>query len=107
MYFYLWYNYTIRSNSIVRHMELGILLRNIIIIGAIGAVVFASQSAVFRPAAKTAYSQGVKNENSYAAKATNWLKTNIYPRLGGVSGEVAKTQDNVQQQITQQKDNLV
>ena len=85
---------------------LGLLVKILIIIGVIGGVVFASQSAYFRPAAQTVYSNGIKSENSYFAKSNNWLKDNIYPKLGGVSGEVAKTQDSVQQQIIDQKNNL-
>lgn len=85
----------------------GLLVKNLIIIGAIGGVVFASQSAAFRPAAENLYARGVRNENSYVAKTTDWLKTHMYPRLGGVSGEVAKTQASLQEGIVEQKNNLV
>ena len=87
-------------------MELGLILKNVIIVGAIGGVVFASQIPAFRPAASKAYSNGVKSENSFAQKAQDWLKTNIYPKLGGVSGEVAKTQVSAQQQLSTQQNNL-
>ncbi len=88
-------------------MEVGIVIKNLIIIGVIGGVVFASQSAYFKPTAQKLYTSGVKSDTSYVAKATDWLKTNIYPRLGGVSGEVAKTQDSLQEKIVEEKNNLV
>ncbi len=88
-------------------MELGLLIKNIVIIGAIGGVVFASQSAVFRPAAQNLYASGVKSDNSFLGKTNAWLKTNIYPKLGGVSGEVAKTQDSLQEKIVEEKNSLV
>lgn len=88
-------------------MAFGIIIKNLIIIGAITGVVFASQSSVFRPTAQELYASGVKSDNSYVAKADAWLKTNIYPKFGGVSGEVAKTQDSLQEKIVEEKNNLV
>ena len=99
-----------------------LLIKNLIIIGIIGGVVFASQSAAFRPTIENMYSRGVKSENSYIAKTTDWVKDTIYPKLGGVSGpltngetslaqrwggEVAKTQASLQEGIVEQKNNLV
>ena len=85
----------------------GLLIKNLIIVGAIGGVVFASQSPLFLPAAEKLYASGVRNNNSYISKSEEWLKANIYPKCSGVSGEVAKTQDSLQEKITEEKNNLV
>lgn len=89
-------------------MEFGLLVKNVIIIGIIGAVVVASQSAYFRPMIKSVYAPGVKSDNSsYITKANDWVKTTIYPRLDEASGEVAKTQASLQEGIVEQKNKVV
>lgn len=88
-------------------MEIGILIKNLIIIGLIGGAVAASQSAAFRPAVSSLYTQGVKSQGSYITKAQEWLAEHVYPKLGAGSGEVAKTQASLQEGILEQKNKVV
>ncbi len=87
------------------------LIKNSAIIILILVIAFLSQLLFLPNIISGAHSNGVKSEDTYIGKAQDWLKKNVYDKLSGpagqVSGEVAKTQEQVQQQITQQKDNLV
>src|SRR3989344_2434969 len=61
---------------------IGLIVKNFIIIGAIGGVVFASQSAYFRPAVESLYDSGIISDNSFTAKSNEWIKNNVYPKMG-------------------------
>src|SRR3989338_3145911 len=107
---------------------IGLIVKNFIIIGEIGGVFFASQSAYFSPAVESLYASGIKSDNSFTAKSNEWLKTNVCPKLGMVNGassqvsgplangetslaqwggEVAKNQAALQEGIIEQKNNLI
>lgn len=87
------------------------ILTNSFIIIIVLLVAFLSQMMWGAVTASTPFSNGIKSENAYASKAQDWLKNNVYDKLSGpagkVSGEVAKTQDSVQQKITDEKNNLI
>mgnify|MGYP001586077017 FL=1 len=76
-------------------MELGVYIRNLLLIGVVIGVAFLSQMPwLASNSANFAYSQGMKSENSYAAQAGDWIQNNVLGKLGGgVGTQIAKTQD--------------
>ena len=65
---------------------------------------FLSQQEYFKPIGKTLYSQGSKQGGEYLAKASEWFKVSIYPR---VSREAASRGEVVKIEINNQKNNAV
>ncbi len=87
-------------------MEIGVFIKNIVIISAVLGVVFLSQQPYFRGISKNYVYSGVKNGDTYLKKASNWFHNNIYPRT---SGEVVLNNnpiDLVKKEIDKQKNNI-
>jgi hypothetical protein len=91
-------------------MEIGIIAKNIVIIGAILGAAFLSQQPFFKSNSKNYfYSQGLKKDTAIS-KTGDWLKSNVFSKISGVGGEVLKntpTIESAKKEIETQKNNLL
>jgi len=75
-------------------MEIGLILKNLVIVSAILGVVWASQQPWGASNAKTyVYAENAKSPiSTYLKDANSWLQNNVYSKVGGlVGGGEAKT----------------
>ena len=84
-------------------MELSIIIKNLIIIGAILAVVFLSQQPYFVATGKDLYVKGVEQGNDYWQKGEAWAEVYLWPKVGGGVGGI---QTAALEQVNDQKNNF-
>ena len=85
------------------------LIKCIVIITLILAVVFLSQIPYFKRAGQNLLAKTpiIKKENNPLSKSADWLKSNVFDRIGeGAGGEVAKRKDMLEEGISTQKEDL-
>ncbi len=89
-------------------MEVGIIIKNGVIVAGIVAVIFLSQQSYLKNTVKNFNFPLFKKgeafyDNSYIAKANDWLNANVYSKI---SGGVADKQSTLQDETNTQKNNL-
>lgn len=78
-------------------------IKYIIIIIVILLVVFLSQQAYSREAGKGLISAATNQAQAYLSKGSNWVMSNVYPKIGG---EVQKREDQIKTETDQTKKNV-
>jgi len=76
------------------------VIQYIAVIIIIFVVVFLSQQPYFRGIGKNVYNQAEAQVGSYWAKASDWVRANVYPR---VSGEVQKRGEAIKDEVNKEK----
>ncbi len=85
-------------------MEIGVIVKNVIIVFVILAVVFLSQQPYFRKLAVS--SPLFKKVGPYVAKTKDWLNTNLYPGINrGAAGLWGKKED-LKNKVDAEKNNV-
>ena len=84
------------------HQEKG-FIKYIVIIIVILAVVFLSQQVYSRAIGKTLISDATGQAKTYMAKGSDWVMSNIYPKI---SGEVQKRGDIIKTEVDQEKNKV-
>lgn len=92
-------------------MEIGLLVKNTVIVGAIMGVAFLSQQPWFSSNSKNfVYSQGIKSENQYIKSAAGWIGDSASKLSGSVNGGALQnnpTITSVEKGIENQKNNFL
>ena len=76
---------------------------SIIAIVTILVVVFLSQQSYFETLGKNLISGAADRVNGYVSAGTNWISSDVYPKI---TGEVEKRGEMIQNEINQQKQDI-
>ncbi len=97
-------------------MEVGLILKNLVIVGAILGVTWASQQPWMGSNNKNyVYNQAGQNLGTYLKDANSWLQNNVYSKVSGVVGggidkstmAVNSTVANANTELQNQKKNFL
>jgi len=88
-------------------------IKYIVIIAVILAVAFLSQQAYYRGFGKTLVSNATSQAKDYVAKSSDWVMSNIYPKISGevqkrggiINNEVNKEKQKVSESVAQKISN--
>ena len=78
-------------------------IKYIVIIAVILVLVFLSQQAYTKATGKTLISAAMDQVGSYTTKGSNWIMSNIYPKI---TGEVQKRGEIIQNEVNQEKEKV-
>ena len=84
-------------------MEFKGAIKYTFIIIVILVVVFLSQQAYSKGREKTLVSDATDQAKAYLAEGSNWVISNVYPKI---SGEVTKRGDIIKNEVTQEKNKV-